>query len=301
MDKISVIVPVWNAEKFLKRCVDSIINQTYKNLEIILVDDGSADSSWQMCQEYASKDKRVRIFHKENGGQASARNYALDRVTGDFVGFVDDDDWIYPEMYEKLYHYITEYDADIARCADCSDETEEPVKDVKVTVTEHKEFFNLIYQDIWGGHVTDRLFTRGIIGGHRFPHSKTIEDMRFMRLIIPDVRREVSTNEKLFFYTIREDNTSFVYARNHVNSYERAVEFQDRYYEAREEHPDCAPLLLQKATTFSCGSYRILLRDSRGHEKELLQLKEFLKKNKRRILAAPHIGLKYKMFVSVII
>ena len=108
MDKISVIVPVWNAEPFLHRCVDSILAQTYQNLEVLLVDDGSTDSSLQICQSYADKDSRVQVFHKENGGQASARNYALDRVTGDFIGFVDDDDWIYPEMYEKLHKYLTE-------------------------------------------------------------------------------------------------------------------------------------------------------------------------------------------------
>ncbi len=299
MDKISVIVPVWNAEKFLRRCVDSIINQTYTNLEIILVDDGSTDLSWKICQDYEKKDKRIRIFHKDNGGQASARNYALNLITGDFVGFVDDDDWIYPDMYERLHAYLLDYDADIARCSDCLDETKKIVKEVELTVTEHDEFFRLTYQDIWGGHVTSRLFTRDVIGNHRFPNSKTIEDMRFMRLIIPNVRREVSTNEELYFYTIREDNTSFVYARSYVNSYERALEYQDRYYEAIIKFPEYRELLLQKATTFSCGTYRILLKD-RTHKKELLQMKNFLIKNKNQILKALNIGVKYKLLVSVL-
>lgn len=299
MDKISVIVPVWNAENFLKRCVDSIISQTYQNLEIILVDDGSADSSWKICQEYAVKDKRIKSFHKENEGQASARNYALDRITGDFVGFVDDDDWIYPDMYEKLYQYIVEYDADIARCSDCLDEREEAVKNIQVSVTEHDKYFGLVFQDIWGGHVTDRLFRYSLIENYRFPDSKTIEDMRFMRIILPYVRREVFTNEKLYFYTTRQDSTSFVYARNFINSYERAVEYQERYDEAVKKYPEYAELLLQKATTFSCGTYKILLK-SRKDRKNLLELKAFLKKNKRKIMRAKNIGIKYKMFVYML-
>lgn len=300
MDKISVIVPVWNAEPFLQRCVDSILAQTYQNLEVLLVDDGSTDSSLQICQSYADKDSRVQVFHKENGGQASARNYALDRVTGDFIGFVDDDDWIYPEMYEKLHKYLTEKDADIARCEDCFDKSEQPVEIVELTVTEHKEFFDLLFQDVWGGHVTDRLFTRKIIGTHRFPYSKTIEDMRFMRLLLPDVRREVATNEKLFFYTIRENNTSFVYARSYINSYERAVEYQDRYFEAKKKYPDCVQGLLLRATTFSCGTYRLLSKQKKEHIEEYLQIKSFLKENRREILKAKDIGLKYKVFVAIL-
>ena len=107
-DKISVIVPVWNAHEYLNRCVDSILAQTYKNLEVLLVDDGSTDDSLDICRRYAESDSRVLVFHKENGGQASARNYALERVTGDFVGFVDNDDWIFPTMYERLHRLMVE-------------------------------------------------------------------------------------------------------------------------------------------------------------------------------------------------
>ena len=113
---ISVIVPVWNAHEYLNKCVDSIINQTYKNLEIILVDDGSTDDSLKICQEYEKHDNRIRVFHKENGGQGSARNYALDRCKGSYIGFVDNDDWLFPNMYKRLLELLKKYDADIARC-----------------------------------------------------------------------------------------------------------------------------------------------------------------------------------------
>ena len=113
---ISVIVPVYKVEKYLHRCIDSLINQTYKNLEIILVDDGSPDNCGKICVEYAKKDSRIKVIQKENGGQASARNMALDIAKGEYIGFVDSDDYIKNDMYEYLYNGISRYNADISVC-----------------------------------------------------------------------------------------------------------------------------------------------------------------------------------------
>lgn len=115
--KISVIVPVYKTEGLLDRCVESIVGQTYKNLEIILVDDGSPDNCPAMCDEWAEKDSRIRVIHKENGGVSSARNAALDIATGDYIGFVDSDDWIEPEMYSSLIQKISESGKNIALCS----------------------------------------------------------------------------------------------------------------------------------------------------------------------------------------
>lgn len=103
---ISVIVPVYNVEKYIRRCVDSILSQTYKNLEILLVDDGSNDLSGEICDEYAGTDKRVRAFHKKNGGLASARNFGLENVMGEYVSFVDSDDWIEKNTYSYCLDLI---------------------------------------------------------------------------------------------------------------------------------------------------------------------------------------------------
>ena len=113
---ISVIVPVYKVEAYLEKCVNSIINQTYKNLEIILVDDGSPDRCGEMCDEFAKQDSRIRVIHKENGGQSTARNMALDIMKGDYVGFVDSDDWIELDMYENLMKLIQENNAQISVC-----------------------------------------------------------------------------------------------------------------------------------------------------------------------------------------
>ena len=114
---ISVIVPVYNVEKYLPRCIDSILNQTYKNLEIILVDDGSPDNCPAICDEYATKDSRIKVVHKKNGGLSAARNAGLKVAEGKFVGFVDSDDYIENNMYETLFFNLEKYDADMSICA----------------------------------------------------------------------------------------------------------------------------------------------------------------------------------------
>lgn len=110
---ISVIIPVFNVERYLKRCLDSVINQTYKKLEIILVNDGSTDKSGEICDSYASIDKRVKVIHKKNGGLSDARNVGLLEATGDFVSFIDSDDFIHKDMYKIMYSLMTEKKGDI--------------------------------------------------------------------------------------------------------------------------------------------------------------------------------------------
>lgn len=113
---ISIIVPVYNVDKYLIQCVDSICGQTYADLEIILVDDGSTDSSGRICDEYALKDTRIKVIHKENGGLVSARKAGVRAATGQYVGSVDGDDWIEPDMYEKLYRSMKAYNVDAVMC-----------------------------------------------------------------------------------------------------------------------------------------------------------------------------------------
>ncbi len=111
---ITIVVPVYNVEKYLDRCIRSIQAQTYKNLEIILIDDGSEDQCGEICDQYAESDERITVIHKENGGLSSARNAGIDIAAGCYIGFVDSDDYIHPDMYGILYDSMKRNDADIA-------------------------------------------------------------------------------------------------------------------------------------------------------------------------------------------
>ena len=114
--KISIIIPVFGVELYLNRCIESVVNQKYSNLEIILIDDGSPDNCPTICDEWAERDERIVVIHKKNGGLSDARNIGLKIATGELVGFVDSDDWISPEMYQLLYENMLENDSDISAC-----------------------------------------------------------------------------------------------------------------------------------------------------------------------------------------
>ena len=131
MPKISVIVPVYNTEKYLRRCVDSILAQTFKDFELLLINDGSTDGSGAICDEYAQKDSRVRVFHKENGGVSSARNLGLENAQGKWITYVDGDDWIEPTMYEELYKKAIEDNADVV------------YSDLKMVFKDKEEYYSI--------------------------------------------------------------------------------------------------------------------------------------------------------------
>lgn len=170
--KISVIVPVYKTEGLLDRCVESIVGQTYKNLEIILVDDGSPDNCPAMCDEWAEKDSRIRVIHKENGGVSSARNAALDIATGDYIGFVDSDDWIEPEMYSSLIQKMSESGKNIALCSyyavEISGERYECRCVVDKEVLDKDDYFRFIVLGGDGGYIWNRLYDADILKEVRF-------------------------------------------------------------------------------------------------------------------------------------
>lgn len=113
---ISIIVPIYNVEQYLIQCLESILNQTCRDIEIILIDDGSQDCCGEICDEYARKDNRIKVYHTNNGGLAAARNYGIEKATGEYIGFADSDDWIEPDMFEVLLSQAEKHKAEIAIC-----------------------------------------------------------------------------------------------------------------------------------------------------------------------------------------
>ena len=209
MSKISVIVPVYNVEKHLKRCIDSLISQTYSNLEIILVDDGSTDSSPEICDAYADKDTRVKVIHKKNGGLSDACNKGLMAANGDYIAFVDSDDYLHMDMYKILVDEINAKKADMGMCLfeRVYDEYIEP-KPVERYETDllsiediYKEWHHVETNVRW-----NKLFKREILKGIEFPYGKINEDEATKPKIYERLNKIVKVNEKLYFY--QQSNTS---------------------------------------------------------------------------------------------
>lgn len=203
---ISVVVPVYNVEKYLYRCVDSIRNQTYQNLEIILVDDGSTDNSGILCDEIAERDIRIKVIHKKNGGLSSARNTGIAASTGDCVGFVDSDDWIMSDMYEYLLSLMNSKNAEIAqinikKASKFSMNVQK--QEEKINVLSGKKILQhyMVMSTVTGSYSVWRcLFRKEILNGFGFREGKIHEDMDFKYKALQRCKVYIESNLIKYFY-----------------------------------------------------------------------------------------------------
>ena len=207
---LTIIVPVYNILEYLPRCVHSITAQTYRNLEILLVDDGSTDGTGHLCDELAKEDDRIRVLHKENGGSSSARNLAIEQAKGEYLGFVDSDDYIAPDMYEKLYQGIVSYGVTVAQIGrDEIDEQgnmlpnicEPPVEPI---CFESKEFLRELLMHRGDCSFCTKLVHRDLLQQERFPVGLLNEDFYLLVKILPQIGKLVSLPGQAYhvFYRI---------------------------------------------------------------------------------------------------
>ncbi len=214
MDLISVIVPVYNVEMYLDKCVQSIVDQTYANLEIILVDDGSPDHCPAMCDAWAQKDDRIRVIHKENGGQADARNAGMAVATGKYIAFVDSDDWVEPQMYQSMHEAAVATDSDIVSCGVMRIWLDgKSVKDSYCFVSRD----SLLEQEkameamIRGNGLVqipcNKLYRRSLTQGVAFPVGVAVEDEFWTWQVIAKAMRVMILKEYYYNYLQRSDST----------------------------------------------------------------------------------------------
>lgn len=201
---ISVIVPVYRVEKYLDHCIRSITEQTYSNLEILLVDDGSTDGSGEICDRWAARDSRVRVFHKENAGAGAARNTALDAAGGDLIAFVDSDDYLQPNMYAHLYSLMKD-GVDIAECEIGITETDELSMDdgtgAEILVCDTEEALRLHIQDeIFRQTPPNKLYRRACVGDIRFPEGNLIDDEFFTYRVLGNARKLAHSSACMYAY-----------------------------------------------------------------------------------------------------
>ena len=208
-DLISVIVPIYKVEAYLDACVSSITEQTHKHLEIILVDDGSPDNCGAMCDAWASKDSRIKVIHKENGGLSDARNAGIEIANGDYIAFVDGDDWIMPQMYETMLAAITWETADICACSILSCYPDRQMKwgCMEYTTGGSEQILSMLYKDTaYPVAAWNKLYRRGLWAETRFPKGKICEDAFTTYLLVDRAERIVQVPDALYCYRIRENS-----------------------------------------------------------------------------------------------
>ncbi len=207
---VSIIIPVYNAEKYLKRCIDAVISQSYKNLEIILIDDGSTDLSGKICDDYQKKDKRIKVIHKVNEGAGSARNYGLDAAKGKYIGFVDADDVIDKDMFLILYNNLINNDADLSICE---------VTRFKDNAVFTKDNTTIIYNSFEAlkvlledkkicSYSVNKLCKREILKNVSYPTKTVQEDVGTVYKFIMNARKIVYTPSKLYGYYMRNSSVT---------------------------------------------------------------------------------------------
>ncbi len=215
-DLISVIVPVYKVEKYLDKCVQSIVNQTYKNLEIILTDDSSPDNCPAMCDAWARKDERVRAFHIENRGVANSRNFALSRATGDYIAFADGDDFLEPNMLETLYCNMLATGAEIAVCDYFrQDENGVQLSDFGdsdsphfTAITAVEALRQVALGDYKFGVLWNKLYKKSVICGVQMPPLVCSEDLVFNYRSLKNAKRVCVSSQKLYHYVLRSGSTT---------------------------------------------------------------------------------------------
>lgn len=238
---ISIIVPIYNVEKYLKECIESIINQTYKNIEIILVDDGSPDNCGIICDEYSQKDKRIIVIHKENGGLSDARNKGIDIAKGDYLTFIDSDDFVNIDYIEKLYNSIKLNNTKLAQCGISKvNENNEIIErlnyDENYIKTSHE-----ILNELYGKHlienvvVWNKMYAKELFENIRFPVGKIHEDEFTTYKIFYSVDRISLLSDCLYNY--RQTNESIIgkkFNKKRLNLLEALEERMD-FFKNRNE------------------------------------------------------------------
>lgn len=224
-DLISVIVPIYNVDKYLNVCLDSIISQSYTNLEIILVDDGSKDNCSKICDEYASKDKRIKVIHKENGGLSSARNAGLDICKGEYIAFVDSDDCVLPDFIKQLHDLIIKHNVELSFCDYYRGKTVSEIID-NDTTNEIMELDNEQFQEylILKNYTWNKMYHKSLFENIRFPVGKAFEDIFIMYKIASKVDKTCGTTKKLYLYRINENSISGSFLKDNRKDYYEGAE-----------------------------------------------------------------------------
>lgn len=258
MPLISVVVPIYKVEEFLPRCLDSLMEQTYKNLEIILVEDGSPDNCGTICDAYAARDSRFKVIHKENGGVSSSRNAGLEAVTGDLIAFVDGDDFVAPDIYERMYAHMTaDPRLDVVYCACTRFPFQEKLLHMDFyptgTVITGTEMARKMILDEITSHMWLGLFKRFCWEGIVFPLGRTYEDLTMTYRAFLKVGYVGFLMEPLYYY--RVNDVSITQTVKPKKTYDIFLAFRDHYYSAGEEFPDLTGKCCARAAHFAVSLY----------------------------------------------
>lgn len=295
MHKISIIIPIYNVEQFLPKCLDSIIKQTYKNLEIILVNDGSTDTCPQICDKYATKDSRIKVIHKENGGLSDARNAGFQFVTGDYLAFVDSDDLVSLDFYENLLKISIQKNADIVESGILKFTDEKDLQNLQqdnsVEEFETEKALELLMKEQLKQVVWNKLYKTNIVNNLLFEKGKIHEDEFWTYQIFARAKKIVKTNYPLYFYRQQEESIMAekysIRRLSGVEAREKRLEFMEKNF------PNLTNLAVAKFWHSAFNNYQAIVRNPKLDE-DFYHRKNILEKIKKNIKPIHYANWKTK-------
>ncbi|MGE8204569.1 glycosyltransferase family 2 protein [Heyndrickxia sp. NPDC080065] len=302
---ISIIVPVYNEELYLKQCIDSILAQTFTNFELILVNDGSTDCSGDICDEYESKNSRVRVIHKNNGGLSSARNAGIKEAEGEYIGFIDSDDFIDENMYKNLYQLCQETNSDISICRFgreidgelISDDEEKIIKEM-----DHIEGMRQLFKGVlYRFSVCNKLFKKTCFENILFPEGRIHEDLSTTYKLFSNANKVVFTNYVGYMYVKRENSilTSTFNKRrlDAFTGWEEILPFM------KQNYPQLSNVVYA-CFAYACvdNSYYIVnqVADKKERKKYLLFIQSSVRKFYKDIVKNDVLTMKYKNLITLV-
>lgn len=278
---VSIIIPIYKVEPYLRRCLDSIVNQTYTNLEIILVDDGSPDGSPQICDEYAAKDNRILVIHKENGGLSDARNAGLDICKGEYISFVDSDDWVDKKYIETLYNTIIETGADISiinHCQFSSDETFLPLEKFHTGIFAGYNCLKqlIINNTIQHTLVWGKLYKKTLFNNIRFPVGKKFED-NYVSYQLYFFSKKIACKDIVLYHYLKRSDSIMGAAQN--IDYTQAWLEQAKFFE-KQKCRELANVIYYRLSWSFLRRFQICIKkkDKIASTENLKQFSHFCKK-----------------------
>lgn len=292
---VSIIVPVYNAEKYLDKCIQSILCQTYDNFELILIDDGSSDRSLNICLSYREQDPRIVVLHQDNEGASAARNAGLDLCRGAYISFADSDDTMESNFLEVLVDALRSHNADAVRCNTDAETAEK--------VTTFETFYDWLLMDIISSQLWMFLFKRELWNELHMPVGRYAEDAMILHQVLRRASSVVLLKDELYHYNYSNpDNISNKKDNTFKNTVDRALMFAERWdwvHTTGNYSDEVKNTILKKMAGFSVGAFGCYKRYPHS-ERDLEMILHFLAQNKREILSNPYISKSRKMAVRLI-
>lgn len=302
---ISVIVPVYNVKPYLNTCLDSILAQTYEDLQIILVDDGSTDGSGSICHRYAARDKRIRVIHQKNLGVSAARNAGLAAATGAWIGWVDSDDRIEPEMFARLLEGALRENADIAICGRYQEYPDRQVPfgpEAEGLLTRDQGLLSLLEEKQMDNALYDKLYRRELFEGIRFPEGRTYEDLAVLYRVFEKADRILCLPQRLYHY--RQRPTGIIGNTGLDNRMNHFLAAKNRLEDLLPRHPEFRDLLENRCATAAIGLWTAYYRNHKDLRRAYLpQMKEiaaFAAPLCRRAARTSGLGMAGKIAVHLV-